>query len=216
MSAKLYHPLAPLLATAFLAGLWQLRRDLRLALVMLSLCFVGTTLLLLVSLYKPIFGVRMLLWASSPVYALIGVGVASVPRIAAPLALVFSATVAWLVWPSPKQQYARLDKELWRELVKTIETCAIPGAVAVAAHSEEAMMIQYYRQRRTQPIGSFRFIATRHKLPREVRHAPQVLLFDRKRGARSARSQRELEGLGYTTNVREFPPLKLLELIRGP
>lgn len=216
MSAKLYHPIAPLLAAAFAAGLWALRRDVRLALVMVILCFGGPALLLLVSLYKPIFGVRMLLWASPPVFALIGAGVASVPRVAAPLALVFAGAVAWLIWPALDQQYTRLDKEPWRELVKTIERRAQPEAIAVAASGEEAMMISYYRQRRVDPIGTFRFIAAQRKLPREVRHAPQVFLLDRKHGKRSARSKRELEGLGYTTKVREFPPLTLLELTRSP
>lgn len=215
LTAKLTHPLALLLAAAFLASLWQLRRDLRLAVVMLILSFAGTVLLLLVSLYKPIFGVRMLLWTTAPVCALIGTGVASMPRVAAPAAAAFAVAVGVLAWPSLDQQYQRLTKEPWRELVKTIEQRARPEAIAVAASAEESMMISYYRQRRKQPIGTFRYLAAQRKLPVEVRHAPQVFLLDRKRGARSARKQRELEGLGYTTEARDFAPLKLLELTRG-
>lgn len=215
MSAKLYHPLALLLAAAFLTGLWTLRKDLRLALVLLILCFGGPALLLLVSLYKPIFGVRMLLWASTPVCALIGAGVASVPRIAAVVAPLFALAVAWLVWPMLDQKYTELEKEPWRQLVQTVEANARPEAIAVAATPEEALMVRYYRQRHKLPIGTFRFVTTRRKLPKEVRHAPQVFLFDRKRGKRSAHAQRELEALGFTTNIREFPPLRLLTLNRS-
>jgi hypothetical protein len=137
------------------------------------------------------------------------------PRVAAPAAAAFAVAVGVLAWPSLDQQYQRLTKEPWRELVKTIEQRARPEAIAVAASAEESMMISYYRQRRKQPIGTFRYLAAQRKLPVEVRHAPQVFLLDRKRGTRSARKQRELEGLGYTTEARDFAPLKLLELTRG-
>jgi mannosyltransferase len=215
LTAKLYNPLAPLLAVAFLLGIWELRRDLRLALVMVILSFAGTALLLLVSLYKPIFGVRMLLWTTAPVCALIGCGIGGLPRVAAPAAVAFAVAVAVLTWPNLDREYKRLDKEPWRELVKTVEQRARPGAIAVAASGEEAMMISYYRQRKRQPLGTFRYLAAQRKLPKEVRRAPQVFLFDRKRGARSARSQRELEHLGYSTKPKDFPPLKLLELTRS-
>jgi 4-amino-4-deoxy-L-arabinose transferase-like glycosyltransferase len=212
LTAPLLSPLAALLAGAFVLGLWQLRRSPPLALVMLVLCFAGPGLLLLVSLYKPIFGVRMLLWAAVPCCALIGAGVASVRHPVAPV--MFSAAVAALVWPALAQQYVRVDKEPWRELVKTVEARARPDAMAVAASAEEAMMIRYYRQRRSHPLGTFRFVAARRKLPREVHNAPQIFLFDRKRGTRSARSLRALEARGYTAKARVFRNLKLIELAR--
>jgi hypothetical protein len=158
LPAKLYHQIAPLLAAVFLAGLWALRRDIRLMLVIVILCFVGPALLLAVSLYESIFGVRMLSWATPPAAALMGVGVASVPRLAAPLCLVFAGAVAWLICPALDQQYTRLDKEPWRELVKIVEALQ-PGAIVVAATAEEAMIISYYRERHVRPVGKFRFLA---------------------------------------------------------
>lgn len=212
MTARLTSPLAALLLGAFVLGLWQLRRDLRLALVMILLCIAGPCFLLLVSLYKPIFGTRMLLWVGPPFCALVGLGVMTARHWVA--ALLFSVAVAALVWPALAQQYTRVDKEPWRELVKTIEANALPEALAVAASSEEAMMLKYYRQRRTMPIGTFRFVAARRKLPPEALGAPQVFLLDRKRGERSVRLQRALESKGFRARARDFRNLKLLVLTK--
>ena len=215
MTARLHEPLAWLLMLAFVLGLWELRRNLRVALTMLVLCLVGPALLLLVSLYKPIFGTRMLLWAAAPFSAVVGAGVASLRHVAAPL--VFAIAVAALGGPTLAQQYAHIDKEPWREVVKTIEAHARPQALAVPASGEEALMLRYYQRRRSYPLGTVRSAAAkRGTLPTEARDAPQLFLMDRKKGRRTARPLRELTRRGYTTHVREFRNLRLFELTRPP
>jgi len=211
MTAQVPSPLAVLLMAAALAGLWALRREPRLALGMVVLCVAGPGLLLLVSLYKPIFGARMLLWAAAPFAALVGAGVASARRIVVPIAV--SAAVAVLVWPTLEQQYLRVDKEPWRELVKTLEASARPGAIAVAASSEEAMMLSYYRQRRSFPVGTVPFVTAQRTLPPEVREAAEVFLLDRKNGARSARAAKLLQSKGFLlVSTNSFRNLRLLKL----
>jgi hypothetical protein len=78
------------------------------------------------------------------------------------------------------------------------------------------MMLTYYRQRRSHPIGTFSFVAgKRGKLPEEARDAPQVFLVDRKKGARIKRAAHSLEAHGYASQARSFRNLQLLELWRS-
>jgi mannosyltransferase len=201
LTADLDAPLALLLTAAAVLGLWSLRKRPEVALSMVCLAVFGPVVLYLISLQKPIFGTRLLLWTTPPFFALVGAGVAELGERRVWLswagALVFAGAVAWWVRPTLAEDYEQLTNEPWREVAWTVRSRVIPGARILTATSEEATMLDYYMHRRSHPLFDVPLeIARKRAAWKQVRDAPRAWLIDRKAGRRSSRARRELTERG--------------------
>jgi len=213
LTAKPLTPVAGLLYTGTLLGLWELRERPRIAAAILCFSFVGPGLMLLVSLYKPIFGTRLLLWSAPPFFALVGAGVAG--RRPWGWSLGYVLVLAGLMVPTLRQQYAELTKEPWREVTKTIDARVQPGAWVIAASHEESLMLAYYRQRRVEPLGRFVVVeAPRHRMRKLGGEGNQVFLVDRKKGRRLLRLRQQLGASARMVREQRFRNLVLVEFAR--
>lgn len=203
MTAPWPSGLALLLIAAALSGLWALRRRPGLALGVLCLSLVGPALLLLISLYKPLFGVRLVLWVTPAFMALIALG--ATRRWPWLSALLFVGVVGYLVRPRLELDYQLLKKEPWREVVSLVQSKPPQqDNVVLLATREEAMMFDYYLHRRSHPLADMSYrIAPRRGAwkQKEIRDAKHVWLVDRKAGRRIAAVLRELEAHGRVVTV---------------
>ncbi len=202
LTAPLESPLAILVPVAAVIGAWSLRKRPEVALATVSLAIVGPVLLWIISLYKPMFGTRLLLWSTPAFFALAGAGVAGLvpkkPWLSWLACAGFACLVACLARPRLEADYERTTNEPWREVVWMIRQRDVPGARVLTATYEESIMLEYYAKRRSHPLLDVQvdIAPPRRGAWGVVRGAPRVWLIDRKAGHRFKRAYRELVSRG--------------------
>lgn len=201
--------LAILLLAAAVLGVIALRKRPEVAVAIVCFAALGPALVLVVSLYKPIFGTRLLLWVTPPFFALVGVGVAQRRRyLFAAGFLVFAAVV---VRPQLERDYADLTKEPWREVMWMIRARNVPSARILTATFEEATMFDYYMHRNRQRFPEIPVELVRSQVWKQIDRAPRLWLVDRKAGRRTKRAHAELPKRVAIAWERELLGVKVTE-----
>jgi mannosyltransferase len=133
------------------AGAVQLRRRPVILVTLLVLSLSAPALFWLVSVFKPIFMLRLLMWAGPAFYVLAAHGVLVMPR-------VWQQAIAALVlagvgfWSLERDYYAREIKSNWRGAAQVLTKHVDDGALVVQAESLEGRVIRYYADRNTDRI----------------------------------------------------------------
>jgi len=156
-------------------AIWTLRGRVRLLVPLMILSFVTPGLLLLISLQRPVFISRLMLWTAIPFSVLLAVGLSSFRR---PLYWTLFATLL-LVGADNLDgvHYRSRHKPNFRAAM--LDIAARDNAVAVLAAGRENRVFHYYTERQTNPITGLRFFSAVYK---ETRVLP---IDDRIRGAES-------------------------------
>jgi hypothetical protein len=195
LTARVPSTLSVLLLVAAVLGVIALRKRSEVAAALVCVAVLGPALMLLVSLYKPIFGTRLLLWASPPFFALVGAGVTQRwPYVFAPS---FLLAVCALVEPQLRRDYTDLTNEPWREVVSAIHSHEVERGRILTATFEEATMFDYYMHRSRLPFPEIPVVSNAgatHGNKRAVRTTCGIV--DRKAGRRSNRVRRDLTKRG--------------------
>ena len=90
---------------------------------------------------------RLLLWAAPPWFALVGAGMAALPRWLPALAL---ALVLFLAQPSLAAYYRTDGKPRWRPMLQELSAVTDERSVILAARSER--FLDYYYGRKDDPV----------------------------------------------------------------
>jgi mannosyltransferase len=193
LTARVPSALSVLLLIAAVLGAFALRKRPEVAAALVCFAALGPALMLFVSLYKPIFGTRFLLWVSPPFFALVGVGVAQ--RRPYLFALSFLVAVCVLVEPQLRRDYTDLTNEPWREVVSSIHARGVTNGRILTATFEEATMFDYYMHRSCYPFPEIP-VAIKRRRQAWKQAGAHVWLVDRKAGRRSKRVRRDLTQRG--------------------
>jgi hypothetical protein len=161
------------IALGALLGLWALRRNKTLAGALLLFALAPPAMILLVSLERPIWIPRIMLWCSVPFFALVACGIASLRgTLPALVGLSLAAMIAVTGAAGLRDGYfARLHKPRWEEALRHIQANERPGeSIVLLIGQREGRLVRYYTRRQTNPIPKFQ---TRHtmvdKLERNLR-----------------------------------------------
>jgi hypothetical protein len=145
------------LAVALLAfglfALFALRDRKRLFFACLAFALVGPLVALAVSQVVPIFYRRLLLWAAPPWFALVGAGLAALPRF-----LPAAALIALLALSQPTlADYYRSDiKPRWRPMLEQLSAQTDERSLILAARSER--FLDYYYGRKDHPVSPRKYV----------------------------------------------------------
>jgi uncharacterized membrane protein len=131
-----------------LGALWTLRERKRLFFVCLALAFAGPLVALAASQVVPMFYRRLLLWSTPAWFALVGAGMAALPRVLPPVAL---AVVLMLAQPALANYYRSDGKPRWRPMLQRLSAETDEHAVILAARSER--FLDYYYGRKDDPVA---------------------------------------------------------------
>lgn len=144
-------PLRVIVAGMALHGIWTLRRRPALISGLLLLSLASPLLIALVSLHKPMFMPRILLWGGPAFYVLAGCGLAAVPsRRMQNLALLAVAILGLLALHD--RYYADTLKTDWRGAALVLSRNRSRDVVGVTNSFKEKRPIAYYAQRTSFPI----------------------------------------------------------------
>jgi hypothetical protein len=145
---------AILIAALAAAGTFELRKKPLVLTALWLLTLLGPALLLLASLYQPIFMARQFLWAAAPFSVLVGAGLVAVkPLFARPIApLAFVALGAFLL---EREYYAPVIKPRWREAILLIGANLGRKDVVLATGRRERRLFEYYFHRRDDSLPAF-------------------------------------------------------------
>jgi mannosyltransferase len=144
-------PVAVLVLSLAVAGVVQLRRRPMMLAILLLLSLSAPALFWLVSLYKPIFMLRLLMWAGPAFYVLAAQGVLLLPR-PWQQSLAIGVVAGVGLWGLQGDYYARENKSNWRGAAQVLSKHVDDGALVVQAASMEGRVIRYYADRTTDPI----------------------------------------------------------------
>jgi mannosyltransferase len=146
-----YLPIMALVLGLALAGVVYLRRRPLMLASLLLLSLSAPALFWLVSLYKPIFMMRLLMWGGPAFYVLAAHGVLVLPRVwQQALAVAVVAAVGF--WGLHIDYYEKETKTDWRGAAQVMAKHHRDGVVMLLATSTDARVIRYYRDRTTNPI----------------------------------------------------------------
>jgi uncharacterized membrane protein len=203
LTAAVPSTLSILLLAAAALGVVKLRKHPEVALAAVVFAALGPALMLLVSLYKPLFGTRLLLWVSPAFFALVGTGVARLRSTT--FACAYLLAIGFLVRPQLARDYRELTNEPWRDVMSLIQTRSVPGARIITASFEEHTMFDYYMHRRTRPFAKIPvLIKKRREAWRLTIGSPRVWIVDRKSGTRFVRLKADLEARGVAAWDRRW------------
>lgn len=143
-------PLLYVFGALVLLGVWKLRRKPVTALFLLLLLFIPFAGELLVSLRRPIFYTRTLIWTSLPLYVLIAAGLAALrfrPVIVGATLLVLVLNGAALV-----KYYDSGDREGWRDAAMWVAPEVQPGDLILFNAGWVQIPFNYYYERIGPPV----------------------------------------------------------------
>jgi mannosyltransferase len=163
--------LAFMLLGLALCAVYSLRDRKRLLLMCLLFAVAGPLVALAVSQFVPIFYRRLLLWAAPPFFALIGAGIAGLPRLVPALAL---AAVLLLSQPGLSSYYRDDVKPRWRPMLQKLSAETDERSVILAARSERFLDYYYGRNDdRVPPRAYVHVFSKRRALERYVGDAAE-------------------------------------------
>jgi mannosyltransferase len=197
-------------------GWFALRKQPRLAAGLALLAFVAPVLVLLVSLAKPMFLTRIMMWAAMPFFVLVACGVFALPWRLAPA--VWLAALLALAGVNLERYYADQDKPPWKQIARELHALYRPGALILTPGSQERTSLSYYWNRRTDPIPAVPTSSAGRRVERQIRDHHTVWLLDYKGGQRrgTVRAIPRLEKRADLTLTRHFGPVVLLRYtVRG-
>jgi hypothetical protein len=169
-------PLGYLLLALGACGLYALRERKHVALMLVMLAAAGPLLMYAISQYVPMFYRRLLLWAGPPWLALVGIGLAALPR---PLLVIAACALGLLVQPRLAQYYAADQKPAWRPLLQKLTRETDASAVVLSGKAER--FLNYYFERKTDPLPRRAYARVRSRpnakhLQRYVGDAPEFFV----------------------------------------
>lgn len=127
-------------------GIWALRRRPRLLGLLLVLVIAPVAVELLVSLRRPIFYDRTLIWITAPLLMLMAAGVVSLRRTVVLPALLLALLAAANIL-SLNEYYRRFEKEQWREAAAYVAQEAGDGDLLLFNASWVQIPFEYYFER---------------------------------------------------------------------
>jgi hypothetical protein len=172
-----WHDAAALLL--FALGLWELRQQRPLRRMLVWLAVSGPLIIYLISLKRPIFLPRLMVWGPLPFYVICGFGMRALR-----MRWLFVAGCLVLAVGSffPLQRYYRAQpKPPWQRVLFTLQQRMGDGGdgrdqVILASSGRTHRQLDYYRSRRTDPveIPGIHRPRRRTRLPGAVRQAEVV------------------------------------------
>jgi hypothetical protein len=141
-----------------LLGCFALRKKPLTLAVLLSFTLLGPGLLLLASLRQPIFMSRLFLWTTIPAAVVVGAGLTlwKRPAVRAACLLAFFGVGAFSLY---RGYYVASTKPRWHEAVELLSNVAAPNVKILAIARREQRLLQYYLERRTDPVPAFEYEA---------------------------------------------------------
>jgi mannosyltransferase len=200
----------------FALGWFALRKRPRLAAGLSLLALVPPVLVMLVSLAKPMFMTRIMMWAAVPFFALVAAGVFALPWRLAPAA--WLAAVLAIASVNLEHYYADQDKPPWEQIARELHALYRPGALILTSGSQERTSLSYYWTRRADPIPAVPTSSMGRRVERQIRDHDTVWLLDYKGGRRSStvRAIPRLEKRADLTLTKQFGPVVLLRYTVHP
>lgn len=202
-----------------LAALIVLRRQpLRLA-YLLVMTALPPALVLLVSLERPMFLLRMLAWVAIPACLLMAHALASL-RGRASFGLALSCVIGVGLWQLRSGYFSTRSKPQWREAIATVADAYSPGTLVILAGKQEEKVLSYYFERHTNPLPrwpAFRVAddASFARLPKFGAPLRAVVVLYHRKGeftdrvidaVRARMRQRFNRHFGHSLHVRAFEP----------
>jgi hypothetical protein len=176
-----------LLATLFVLGLIALRKQARLAVGLSLLAFAPPALVLLVSLLKPMFITRIMLWAPIPCFALMAAGMFAVPFRPLPYVLAGALLYAGRVGLDD-YYHGYSGKPPWRKIALILHEQYDKKTRIFTSGSQERTSLQYYWKRRSDPIPavptSVMYGRNAKRILKLARGFDTVIILDYKKGKR--------------------------------
>ena len=132
-------------------GVWHLRSRRVLLVVLLLLAVMSPGLVWLISLKKPMFMPRILLWGGPAYYVLAACGVAALRWRA--IQLVTLALLMWFgVQELDRTYYKQVIKTDWRRIAQELSTHTGPEVLVLTNSFKEERVLSYYAERHTDPF----------------------------------------------------------------
>jgi hypothetical protein len=155
------------LAAMALLGLWAARKRPAL-LALLVLALTPPLLVLLVSLKRPIFISRIMLWGTVPFFVIVALGVRALrPRwLAAAVAI---GVVGLAGYDLKDSYYGKQRKPDWRRMILEVDHGQTPDSVVLAIGGREKRQLRYYHRRKSHPLPELDWKWTEpHKLDQRI------------------------------------------------
>ena len=199
-----------LFAVLFVLGWLALRKQARLAVGLSLLAFVPPVLVLIVSLAKPMFLTRIMMWAAVPFFVLVACGVFALPSRLAPTAML--AALLAIAGVNLERYYADQDKPPWKHVARELHALYRPGALILTSGSQERTSLSYYWNRRTDPVPAVPTSSMGRRVERQIGDHDTIWLLDYKRGTRSSTRKAipRLQQRADLTLTKQFGPVVLL------
>jgi hypothetical protein len=196
--------LEALLFVLALLGLYALRKRPRVAAGLVLLGVLPPALILLVSLAKPMFMPRIMLWAPIPIFTLMAAGLFAIPVRFLPLAL--CGAVLFGGGQSLQNYYfGYTSKPPWKEVAKLLSDNNRPGTRFIAARSQDITALAYYFSRKSEPIAPVTLrVIPPQRLRHELRGMYNAWLVDQKQGKKSNAHRTELARIGTLVYEKRF------------
>jgi uncharacterized membrane protein len=209
---------SPLVTFSVLAlglyGAFQLCKDKRVFVFLVTLTVSTPILFLLVSLKQPMYLTRLLLWSAVPFSIFVAAGLMSIPFRFGPAVFGFCLALL-LLFRLHADYYAPLQKPDWRRAIADLSKSVSDDSVVLAIGDREWRLFYYYFNRKDRPYSEF---LVHYDVPKMVGALPD-LINDKKtvwtvrtRDYREGRMVRErLATLGKRMWTRKYGPRLVLE-----
>lgn len=157
------------IAALALGGVWQLRKRLVLVVALLLLSAGAPLLVALVSLHKPMFMPRIMLWGAPAFFVLAGCGLAALRLRALQLGVLL--VVGWLGLADLQTNYydATLKTD-WRGAAHVLSGYTSKGTYALTDSFKERRPLAYYAARNTSPIALPPLVDVSYLNPKNLPH----------------------------------------------
>jgi hypothetical protein len=142
---------ALLVAAAALVGVWSLRKQRLLLLALLMLSVAAPAMILVISLHRPIFLPRLMLWGSVPFFVLAACGIDALrPKLL--IAVVAAAILASGASNLDRDYYTGTRKPRWEEAIRYLIAEQEGTGRTLMIGGREKKPLLYYAKRHTRPL----------------------------------------------------------------